>query len=388
MLQKIRLLTPGPTPIPETVRLAMARDMIHHRKGEFVDKMHQVQTQLRQLFGTEGPVLPLACSGTGAMTAAVFSLFAPGERVAVVEAGKFGERWREIAQSRGLDVVTLRVEEGKAIEPRRVLQVLECDAGIRGVLIQLCETSTAVDQPVHEIARLISDRNVLLVVDGISAVGISPCPMDDWGLDCLLTGSQKGLMVPPGLALIALSPRAWAIAEKMNPGCYYFDLPKERDILTRGQTHFTTPVSLLLGLSASLDYIMKESLPAIYKKQWAMTCLVRAGVQAMGVQLFAPANFAWGLTSILMPEHVDATKVLKIAEEKYAVQMAAGQGDLKNRIVRFGHMGWVDFGDCLAGLYALQRGIREAGGAVSDAGYLEAAMAAWEDAQTSQLPEV
>lgn len=191
--------------------------MIHHRKSEFKAIMGRVQEKLRVLFGTQGTVLPLSCSGTGAMTAAVYGLFNPGEKVLVVEAGKFGQRWKAIAVSRGLEVVTLEVPWGRAVRPEQVEEALAADPAITGVLIQLSETSTGVLHPVREVARITRQRDVLLVVDGISAVGLSPCPLDEWGLDCLLTGSQKGLMLPPGLALLALSERAWEKAAGVTP---------------------------------------------------------------------------------------------------------------------------------------------------------------------------
>lgn len=377
MLNKTRLLTPGPTPLPEQVRLALARDMIHHRKGEFKALMGRVQEKLRRLFVTNGPVLPLACSGTGAMTAAVSSLFAPGETVLVVEGGKFGERWRDIALSRGLAPVSLAVPWGRAVRPEEVAEALDANPAIAGVLVQVCETSTGVLHPVRELAEITARRDVLLVADGISAVGISPCPMDAWKLDCLLTGSQKGLMLPPGLALIALSPRAWKRAEATTPGCFYFNLPRERDNVLKGQTLFTTPVNLIYGLDASLDMLLENGLEAVHARQWALTMLTRAGASALGLELFAPEHFAWGLTSVRLPEGVNGADVLRVAQERYGVCMAGGQDALKGRIVRIGHMGWVDWSDVLAGLYALDRGLFAAGGFSSARDYLERGMAAY-----------
>lgn len=391
MLDKMRLLTPGPTPIPETVRLAMAKDMIHHRKDGFRQIMFSVQEKLKQLFVSDGPVLPLACSGTGAMTAAVYSLFRPGETVLVVEAGKFGERWSEIAKSRGLTVQSLEIEWGKAVEPAAVEQIIRSNPQISGVLLQVCETSTGVLQPVEQIGKLLAGSNVLLVADGISAVGISPCPMDEWNIDCLLTGSQKGLMLPPGLALIALSPRAWEKAGSMEPGCFYFNLPKERANIEKGQTLFTTPVNLIYGLDASLDLLLKNGLSAVYEKQWQLTMLVRAGVRSIGLDFLAEDDFSWGVTSIKMPEGVDGAAVLACALQKYGVCMAGGQDALKGRIVRLGHMGWVDWGDCLAGLYALDRSLLAVGGYSASRDYMEVAMSAWAAAKDSGpgvLPKV
>jgi len=294
MLQRQRLLTPGPTPIPADVRLAMAGDMIHHRKPAFKEAMHTLRGQLQTLFGAGLPVLPLSCSGTGAMTAAVFCLFAPGETVLVAEAGAFGKRWREIAESRGLKVVSLSADWGQAIEPGAVEKILDEQPDIRGVFVQLSETSTGVLHPVEEIARCTRQRNLLLVVDGISAVGLSPCPMDAWGIDCLITGSQKGLMCPPGLALIALSQRAWEKAATVPDGCYYFNLVKERENLENNQTHFTSPVSLILGLKASLDRILSQGLDAVYRKQWALTMMARTGIQILDCSPLPPRAILGG----------------------------------------------------------------------------------------------
>ena len=380
MLNKTRLLTPGPTPLPESVRLALSKDMIHHRKPDFERLMGGIQEKLKLLFGTSQPVLPLSCSGTGAMTAAVYSLFEPGDKVLVARAGKFGERWEEIAASRGLELVSLEAPWGSSVSASDVESVLDAEPGVKGVLIQLCETSTGVLHPVQEIARATRGRESLLVVDGISAVGISPCPMDEWGIDCLLTGSQKGLLLPPGLALLALSERAWGRAEKVKPGCYYFNLPAEREILQKGQTHFTSPINLLNGLEASLDLLLENGLEAVYRKQWALTMLVREGVEAMGLEPFVKEDFAWGLTSVKLPPNVPGGEVLRFAQEKLKVFMAGGQDRLKGKIVRIGHMGWVDWGDCLAGLCALRMGVAASGEALQDAPCMEAAMAAYEQA--------
>ncbi len=392
MHNKVRLLTPGPTPLPERVRLTLARDMIHHRKNEFKVVMDRVQEKLRVLFGTQGTVLPLSCSGTGAMTAAVYGVFNPGEKVLVVEAGKFGQRWRTIATSRGLEAVNLNAPWGQSVSPEQVEAALKADPSITGVLIQLSETSTGVLHPVREVAQITRQRDVLLLVDGISAVGLSPCPLDEWGLDCLLTGSQKGLMLPPGLALLALSERAWKKAESVTPGCFYFNLLKEREHVLKGQTLFTSPVNLILGLDESLDMLLENGLEALYAKQWALTMLTRAGVSALGLDLFAPEHFAWGITSVLLPEGVDGTEVLRLALDRYGVCMAGGQDQLRGRIVRIGHMGWVDWSDVLAGLYALERGLTEAGGFSGARDYLEQGMAAYRAALAGKpgeaLPQV
>ena len=386
MLCKPRLLTPGPTPLPERVRLAMAQDMIHHRKPAFKAVMSELGDGLAELFGTAQPVLPLCASGTGAMVAAVTNLFAPGEKVLVVEGGKFGERWTAICDNSGVIPVRLKVEWGKAVNPDDVAAALDADGDIRGVLVQYSETSTGVQHPVRALGGITSSRSVLLVVDGISAVSISPCPMDAWGVDALLTGSQKGLMLPPGLALIALSEKAWQKAETLPSRDFYFNLRKERDNNAKGQTNFTSPVSLMIGLAESLRIFAESGLESIYRKQWALTSMARVSVEAMGLTLFAQENFTWGLTSVLLPSGVDSVRLLAHAADRFGVVMAAGQDAYKNRMVRIGHMGWVDYGDLAVGIHALAASYVACGGHIGCRNYLEQGLDAYWTAIDGGLP--
>ncbi len=279
---------------------------------------------------------------------------------------------------RGLKVVEIDVAWGQAVTPAEVEQALREHPDTRGVLMQVCETSTATQHPVEAVARLTRTRDVLLVADGISAVGISPCPMDEWGIDCLLTGSQKGLMVPPGMALLALSARAWERAEKMPVSCFYFNLAGERDNLLKGQGLFTSPVNLITGLHESLSMIFENGgMEAVYRKQWALTCMVRTGAACLDLPLFAPTHYAWGVTSIALPSGVDGSKLLKVAADECGVIFAGGQDQYKGRMVRFGHMGWVDWADVLAGLHALAFALRASGGFSASRDFLETALAAY-----------
>ena len=388
MLNKLRLLTPGPTPLPEEVRLALAQDMIHHRKDDFKRVMERIQPGLQYLFGTAQQVLPLSCSGTGAMHAAVTSLFAPGEKVLVVEGGKFGERWREIAQSRGLEVTSIVTQDGHAVTAAAVREALGANPGISAVLVQASETSTGVLHPVHELGAVTRGTDVLLVVDGISAVGISPCPMDAWGIDCLLTGSQKGLMLPPGLALLAMSERGWDKVRRVGSTDFYFNLLAERDKSLANQTLFTSAVSLLRGLDVSLGLFREQTLDGVYRKQWALTCMARAGAASLGLELLAKTHYTWGLTSIRMPAGIDSSVVLAAAAERCGVVMAGGQGELKKRVVRLGHMGHVDWSDVLAGLHALKTGLAAAGGYSAARTYMEDAVHAYEQALDEGFPDM
>lgn len=380
MPPKMRLLTPGPTPLPEEVRLTLAMDMVHHRKPGFKALLGEIQEGLKELFATTQPVLPLASSGTGAMVAAVTNLFAPKEKVLVIEAGKFGQRWGEIASSHHLDATIVSLPWGQAVDPAKVAEVLDGNRDLKGVFIQASETSTGVLHPIKQIAEITRERDVMLVVDGISAVGISPLPMDEWGVDCLLTGSQKGLMLPPGLALVALSERAWKRVESVKPDNFYFNLLGERDKTLQSSTLFTPAVSILSGLHTSLAMFREQGLDNHYRLQWAMTRAARAGAEAMGLELLAKTHYTWGLTSIQMPEGVDGQKVVELAAERYGVVLAGGQERLKGKVVRLGHMGHVDFGDILAGLYALRQAVFMIGGYSASRDYLESAMAAYEEA--------
>ncbi|MFP4236082.1 MAG: pyridoxal-phosphate-dependent aminotransferase family protein [Desulfonatronovibrio sp.] len=379
MVDKLRLLTPGPTPLPENVRLALSRDMIHHRKQDFKDLMLRVQSGLQYLFGTGQPVMTLTSSGTGAMTAAVTNIFAPGEKVLVIEAGKFGQRWSEIAQAHGLDVVVLPLKWGEAVKLRDVENALSRYADIQGVLVQASETSTGVLHPVQELAKLCRLKDKLIVVDGISAVGISPCPMDEWGIDCLLTGSQKGMMLPPGLAFIALSQNAWDKAREVKPGNFYFNLHKEMEKCLASQTLFTPGINLIVALEECLKLFQEHGLDNIFKRQKAMTEMVRTGARSLGLELLATSNYTWGLTSIMLPPGIDGSKLLETAVREYSVLMAGGQNHLKGKIVRMGHMGYVDWSDLLAGLYALCQSMINQGGFSGSRDYLEQAMAAYQE---------
>lgn len=386
MQNHLRLLTPGPTAIPDRVRLAMAMPMIHHRKPEFKAVLEETRFYLKKLFGTEQEVLPLASSGTGAMTAAVINLFSRGEKILVAQAGKFGERWRSIAQVQGLEIVEIAKPWGEAVLAEDIEAALKQHTGIKGVCIQICETSTGVMHPIHEIAKVTRKYDVLLVADGISSVGISPAPMDEWGIDVLLTGSQKGLMVPAGLSLLAFSEKAWKKAEQTETSCFYFNLKAELKNVLKNQTNFSSPVSLIVGLKEALAMIFEDArhggcggLDALYQKHFALAQMTRSGIKAMGLEPFAKTHYAWGLTSVTMPQNVSGSELVGLAAKETGVVIAAGQEPMKDEMIRLAHMGHVDFGDMLAGLYAVARSLPQKP-AVFDNAYMSIAMQAYENA--------
>ncbi len=365
MLHKVRLLTPGPTPIPDSVRQALSQAMLHHRSAAYKDILANVQPRLQALFGTKEVVMPLACTGTGAMTAAIHSLFSSGETILVVEGGVFADRWKQIATVHGLNVISLQVPWNEGVDANKVAEILDNHPEIVGLCMQATETSTGVLHPVKDIAPITKKRNVLCVVDGISSVGIAPCPMDELGVDCLVTGSQKGLMTPPGLALIALSEKGWEKAASVKVSCFYFNLIKEKEKVFQNQSHFTSPVNLILGLHEALNILFdeKNSLESTFTRQWAFTCMVRKGLEALGLELFVKKHYTWGLTSFILPDdrpkEVNSTTIRKSMLDDHGILVTAGAKDYAENVLRFGHMGWLDYGDLLAGLHALAASLKK-----------------------------
>ena len=354
------LLAPGPTPVPDEVVRAMAQTMIHHRTPQFSEVFAEAREGLKALFGTKNDVLVLASSGTGAMEAAVSNLFSPGEKVLVINGGKFGERWQLIGQAFGLQVTQLKVEWGKAVKPEVVEKHLKVYPDIQGVLIQASETSTTTLHPVQEIAEL-TRGGPLLVVDGVTAVGVLPVPMDEWGIDVLVTGSQKALMLPPGLGFIALNERAWARTEKAKLPRFYFDLRLERKNQLKKTTAFTPAVSLVFGLHASLEMMQKEGLERVYARHERLARATRAAAAALGLKLLAPENPSPAATGIVLPEGMDGEKLLDYLRERMGITFAEGQDQLKGKIIRIAHVGYIGAFDVLVAISALEMALKKLG---------------------------
>src|SRR5918996_27320 len=295
------LLSPGPTPVPNEVALAMSQTMIHHRTPQFNKIFDEARQGLKKLFGTKNDVLMLASSGTGAMEASVANLFCPGDKVLVINGGKFGERWLNIANAFGLDPVELKVEWGQAVKVDAVEKQLKAHPDLKGVMIQASETSTTVLHPVKEIAKL-TQNGPLFLVDGVTAVGVVSIPLDEWGLDALVTGSQKALMLPPGLGFVAFSDRAWEKTKTAKLPRFYFDLNLERKNQQKGSGAFTPAVSLVFGLRASLEMMQREGLARVYERHARMARATRAATTALGLKLLAPENPSPAATGVFLPE--------------------------------------------------------------------------------------
>ena len=354
------LLSPGPTPIPNEVALAMSETMIHHRTPQFNKVFEEARQGLKTLFGTNGDVLILASSGTGAMEAAIVNLFSPGEKVLVINGGKFGERWLNIANAFGLDPIEVKVEWGQAVKVDVVEKQLKLHPDIQSVMIQASETSTTVLHPVKEIAKL-TKNGPLFLVDGVTAVGVLPVPHDEWGIDALVTGSQKALMLPPGLGFIALSERAWQKTKKAKLPRFYFDLNLERKNQAKGSGAFTPAVSLIFGLRASLNMMAREGFDRVYARHARMARATRAAATAMGLKLLAPDSPSPAATGIFLPKGLDADKVLDYLRDQMGVILAEGQDQLKGKAIRIAHVGYMGAFDVITAIAALEMALRKFG---------------------------
>jgi aspartate aminotransferase-like enzyme len=358
------LLAPGPTPVPPRVLLAMAQPIIHHRTPQFSALFAEAKEGLKEVFRTTQDVLVLAASGTGAMEAAVTNCFSPGDGVLVVNGGKFGERWSEIATQYGLHTVELRVPWGQGVDPAEIKGALDRHPGIKGVLVQASETSTTAVHPIEEIGRLTRDRDALLIVDGITAVGVFDLPMDAWHVDVLITGSQKALMLPPGLGFIALSERAWQRTKTAKLPRYYFDLNRERENLGKNTTAYTPAISLIIGLREALAMIKEEGRERAYARHERMARATRAAAEALGIELVAPKSPSPAATGLFLPAGIDGGKFVGYLRDKMGVTFAGGQGQWKGKIVRIAHLGYIGAFDTVAGLAAFEMALRHFGQSV------------------------
>ena len=356
------LRIPGPTPCPDEVLNAMSRQMINHRGPEFAQMLNDATAQLKQLFQTKGDVFLLTASGTGGLEAAIVNTLSPGDKVLSVSIGVFGERFATIAQQFGAEVVPLRFDWGKAADADAVRKALQAEPGIKAVLVTHNETSTGVTNDLALVSSAVKEFDKLLLVDAISSLGSIDLPIDDWHCDVTVTGSQKGWMIPPGLAMVAVSEQAWQAHAKAKMPRFYWDFTKAKSYLEKGQTPWTPAVSVVFALSVSLEMMLKEGLNNIIARHARLGKMTRDGVKALGLSLFAQESHASNtVTSIAASDGLDVKKLLKILREEHQIVLAGGQQTLGGKIFRIGHLGWVNGDDIAQVLSALKVALPQAG---------------------------
>ena len=359
-MRKEYLLAPGPTQVPPEVLLEMARPVFHHRTAEY-RKLHQdVLEDLKTVFRTRNDVYTMTSSGTGAMETAVVNVLSPGEKALVVQGGKFGERWVNLCKAFGAQPIVIDVPWGKAVDPEEIRKHLKADPSIGAVYTQLCETSTGVVFDMQAIGAVVKETAAILVCDGISAVGAIPMETDAWGIDMLISGSQKALMLPPGLAFITVSPKAWKRIDERKPMAFYFDIKKARKNLATFDNPWTPAVTLMVGLKKSLQIINARGIEQVWKDHTRLAKAARAAAKAMGLQVFAdpPADC---VTAIRLPDSIDGEALVKRLRKDCGITIAGGQDQLKGKIIRISHMGYADSTDVIIAISAVEMLLVEMG---------------------------
>jgi aspartate aminotransferase-like enzyme len=381
-MKKSYLFTPGPTPIPSDALLAMAQPIDYHRSENAIALIKDVLEKLKHVFQTENDVLFLTSSGTGAMDGAVANLLCRDDKVIVIRSGKFGERWSEICEAYGIKVIPIDVAWGDSVAPETVKSKLTDHPNVKAVFATLCETSTGALHDIEALARLTQSGPTLLVVDAVSALGADDLQMDNWGVDVVVSCSQKGLMTPPGLAFAALNRRAWEAAEQSNLPKYYFDFRKAHQRGLEGSVPYTPAITLLTALQCALNHICAEGIRNTIARHKRLALATRSAIKAIGLPLFAtsPAN---ALTSIRLPEEIDGKTFVKMMREKHGITYAGGQGDLSGKILRIAHLGWMNENDVIVAISAFERGLAEIGYDIS----LGAGVAAAQEVFTKSMKE-
>jgi aspartate aminotransferase-like enzyme len=361
MLKK-QLFSPGPTPVPERVLLAMAGPVMHHRDPAYEELFQEVREGLQYVFQTKNEVLVFASSGTGAMEGAVCNTLSRGDEVLVVRGGKFGERWGEICEAYGVNFTPIDVPWGKAVDPLAIEKALDVQPAIKAVFVQASETSTGAMHPIKEIADIVKKRDAtILVVDAISGLGVFDLPMDKWGLDVVISGSQKAFMLPPGLAFAALSPKAWGFVEKSTLPKFYFNFKAEAASVQKNQSQFTPAISLVVGLREALRMFKEEGLENVFKRHEQLARATREATTALGLELLAPESPSNALTAIKAPEGVDGKKLKKNFEDMYGLIIAGGQSQLKGKIIRIAHIGYFQPLDIIQAVSTLELVLKDMG---------------------------
>jgi len=354
-MRKNHLLAPGPTPVPAKVLEAMARPLMHHRTSDFEVLFEEIRRGLSWLYQDKGDVITLAATGSGGMEACVANLTSPGELVMVVEGGKFGERWTEICRAYKMDPDVLSVEWGHSVDLDELHSRLS-KRHHRAVFVQASETSTGAKHDIEKLSKMVRgvSPETLVVVDAITALGVYNFQPLEWGLDAVVTGSQKALMLPPGLAFVWLSERAWATAEKAKSPRFYFDLQIERKNQRKNTTAWTPAISLVYGLQVALKMMQKEGLENMFARHARLACGTRMAIQALGLEIFPKDLLSEAVTVISVPKGIDGNAIPKIMQRKQGVTIAGGQSKLSGKIFRIGHLGYVDESDILIAINGIE----------------------------------
>jgi aspartate aminotransferase-like enzyme len=341
--------------LPAEILLKMAEPIIHHREPEFSKILAEIRENLKYLFQTKQEVIIFSSSGTGAMDGAVSNLLSKGDTALVVRGGKFGERWVEICEAYGVQVRAIDVAWGEAVDPGVVATALREDGSIRAVFTTASETSTGVKHPIKQLAEITRQYDeTVIVVDAITGIGVFDLPMDEWGIDILVTGSQKALMLPPGLSFVALSEKAWRLAERSNLPKYYFNFKRERMKLQGNDTSFTPAITLVIGLRESLRMIREEGLEAVFARHEKLAEATRVAVKALGLELYAEKSPSNALTAVKVPEAIGAKQLKSRFYERFGITVAGGQDQAKGKIIRIAHLGYYDRLDMIMVISALE----------------------------------
>jgi len=360
-IKKQRLLTPGPTPLYPKALYAMLGSDLHHRTDDFRAVYKSVLADLKELMGTQNDVLVLVSSGTGAMEASVTNCFSPGDRVIVCSAGKFGERWAEITKAYGLNVVTIEEPYGKSVSPEAVEKALAANPDAKGVFVQASETSTGAAHNVRAMGEAVKKTQAIFVVDAITGLGTMPLDIDGWGLDIVIGGSQKAFMVPPGIAFLSISAKAWGMMDSAKLPKFYFNLKKEKKNAVNGESSWTPATSLMLGMAEALKYIKTLGMANLIKNAEELARATRAACKALGLELFAPEHPAASVTAVKAPAGLDSGVIVKEFKSRFGSIIANGQGSMKGQIFRIAHLGYFDFADLFAMVAELELIVRANG---------------------------
>ena len=359
------IMTPGPTPISEEVLREHSRPLMHHRSPEFSKIFIEVTEKLKKLFKTENDLFILTSSGSGAMEAGVTNFFSKGEKVLVASVGNFGERFKKISSRFGLEVISLDYEWEDAANPEDIKKALDDNPDIKGVMVQFSETSTGAINDIKAIGNIVKNYPVILIVDAISGLGASDLRTDEWGLDVVIGGSQKGLSAPTGIAFISVSEKAWKLNEKSDIPRFYFDLAAAKNYSqkTPPQTPWTPGISIIVAMNKALDMLFEEGLEKVFKRHRVLALATQKAVKKMGLELLVKNENKRGfsVTSIMVPDGIDAKELTKTMRVKYGVTIAGGQGKLTGKIIRIGHLGYFGMFDIIIAISALEMALQELG---------------------------